>query len=118
MPGIEQIQVNAAIGLTFGSVLRSVLRQDPDVIMVGEIRDEETAEMACRAALVGRLVLATVHANSAEGVPVRLQDLGVPKYLVEDVLVGVLGQRFENSDVCNNSRQLFVELSTSILWKA
>lgn len=74
-------------------MLRGVLRHDPNVILVGEIRDSETAEIAVRAAQVGRLVLSTLHTNSAEGALRRLVDLGVPEFLVRDVLRGVLGQR-------------------------
>jgi general secretion pathway protein E len=92
LPGIEQIQVHEEIGLTFARALRSILRQDPNVIMIGEIRDEETAAMACRAAMVGRMVLSTLHTNSAEGAYNRLMDLGVPRYLIDDVLHGVLAQ--------------------------
>lgn len=92
LPGIQQIQVRAEIGLTFARVLRSILRHDPNVIMVGEIRDPETAEIACRAAQVGRMVLSTLHTRSAAGAATRLVDLGVPRYIVEDVLVGVLAQ--------------------------
>lgn len=93
LDGIEQVQVDASLGLTFARVLRSVLRQDPDVLMIGEIRDGETAEIACRAALVGRLVLSTLHTGSPDAAKTRLLDLGVEQYLVDDVLVGVLGQR-------------------------
>lgn len=93
LDGVEQIQVNAEIGLSFAAVLRAMLRQDPDIVMIGEIRDEETAEIACRAALIGRLVLATLHASSAEGVPKRLMDLGVERFMIDDVLLGVLAQR-------------------------
>lgn len=80
------------IGLTFARILRGVLRHDPNVILVGEIRDSETAEIAVRAAQVGRLVLSTLHTNSAAGALNRLVDLGVPEFLVRDVLRGVLGQ--------------------------
>jgi len=90
--GVEQIQVHEEIGLTFASALRSILRQDPNIIMIGEIRDEETAAIACRAALVGRMVLSTLHTNSAKGALSRLVDLGVPEYLVREVLNGVLSQ--------------------------
>lgn len=92
LDGIDQIQVHPDIGLGFGVALRSVLRQDPNVIMVGEIRDRETAEIACRAALVGRLVLSTLHTNSAAGAYARLVDLGVEPFIVKDVLRGVLSQ--------------------------
>jgi len=95
LPGVEQVQVHEEIGMTFAKALRSFLRQDPNIIMVGEIRDEETAEIACRAALVGRMVLSTLHTNSPEGAVTRLMDLGVPDYIVKDVLRGVLGQSLE-----------------------
>ncbi|MDX8355271.1 GspE/PulE family protein [Cognatiyoonia sp. IB215182] len=95
LSGIEQVQVNAALGLTFGRVLRTTLRHDPDVLMIGEIRDEETAEIACRAALIGRLVLATVHASTARLVRERFINLGVAEYLIDEVLLGVLSQRLE-----------------------
>ena len=92
LEGINQTQVHAEIGLDFATSLRALLRQDPNVLMIGEIRDAETAAMACRAALVGRLVLSTLHVNSAEEAPLRLRDLGVENYLVDAVLVGVLAQ--------------------------
>lgn len=92
LPGLQQIQVQDEIGLSFARILRGVLRHDPNVIMIGEIRDPETAEIAVRAAQVGRLVLSTLHANSASGAVNRLVDLGVPRFLVDDVLRGVLGQ--------------------------
>jgi general secretion pathway protein E len=95
LPGVEQVQVNPQVGLTFAAVLRAALRQDPDILMVGEIRDGETAEIAARAALIGRLVLATIHTGSPEAVRTRLVDLGVPAYLVDDVLLGVLSQRLQ-----------------------
>lgn len=93
LQGIEQVQVHEEIGMTFATALRSFLRQDPNIIMVGEIRDQETAEIACRAALVGRLVLSTLHTSSPQGAVTRLVDLGVPEFIVHDVLRGVLGQR-------------------------
>ena len=91
--GINQIQVHAQIGLTFASLLRSILRQDPDVIMVGEIRDGETAQIAVQAALTGHLVLSTLHTNSAAAAITRLRDMGVEDYLLTAVLRGVLAQR-------------------------
>lgn len=91
--GVGQIQVNEKIGLTFASGLRSVLRQDPDVLMVGEIRDPETAEIAIHAALTGHMVLSTLHTNDAPAAATRLIDLGVPSYLLSSCLVGVLAQR-------------------------
>lgn len=90
--GVQQVQVQEEIGLSFARVLRGVLRHDPNVILIGEIRDAETAEIAVRAAQVGRLVLSTLHTNSAGGALNRLVDLGVPEFLVRDVLRGVLGQ--------------------------
>lgn len=95
LPDVEQVQVHEEVGLTFASALRSILRQDPNVIMVGEIRDRETAEIVCRAALVGRMVLSTLHTRSASGAVARLVDLGVDEFMVRDVLRGVLGQELE-----------------------
>ena len=79
--------------MTFAAALRSILRQDPDIIMIGEIRDEETAEIAVRAAITGHLVFSTLHTNDAPGVITRLEDMKVPDYLVADALVGVIAQR-------------------------
>ena len=91
--GINQIQVKPQIGLTFATLLRSILRQDPDVIMVGEIRDGETAQIAVQAALTGHLVLSTVHTNSAATTVARLRDMGLEDYLMTAVLRGILAQR-------------------------
>ena len=93
LPGVVQVQVRADIGLTFAAGLRSILRQDPDVIMVGEIRDPETARIAVQAALTGHLVISTVHTNSALSAIARLVDLGVEDYLLADVMRGAVGQR-------------------------
>lgn len=93
IPGVTQVQVSEKSGLTFGTALRSILRQDPDIILVGEIRDSETAMLAVRAALTGHLVLATLHANDAPSAPARLIDMGVPPYLLSSVLRGVMAQR-------------------------
>ncbi len=95
IPGVQQVQVHDAVGLSFARVLRGILRHDPNVILVGEIRDEETAEIACRAAQVGRMVLSTLHTSSADGAITRLIDLGVPEFIVRDVLKGVLAQSLE-----------------------
>ena len=92
-PGLNQMQVNADIGLTFAAGLRSILRQDPDIILVGEIRDAETAEIACRAALTGHLVFTTLHTNDAPTTITRLLDIGIPRYLVASVLIGIIAQR-------------------------
>ncbi len=93
MGGINQIQINSQIGLTFASGLRSVLRQDPDVVMVGEVRDGETADLAVQAALTGHIVLTTLHTNSASGVLPRLIDMGVEPFLIGSVINTVIGQR-------------------------
>ena len=93
LEGINQVQVEPQIDMTFARALRAILRQDPDVIMIGEIRDQETAEIAVRAALVGRMVLSTIHTNDAVSAITRLLDLGVPPYLLAATLRGVLSQR-------------------------
>ena len=93
LKGVGQIQVNPKIGLTFASGLRAILRQDPDVIMVGEIRDKETAEIAIQASLTGHLVFATIHTNDAPGAVTRLVDMGVEPFLVSSSLLAVLAQR-------------------------
>lgn len=93
MLGITQTQVNTKANMTFAAALRSILRQDPDIIMIGEIRDEETAEIAVRAAITGHLVFSTLHTNDAPGAITRLEDMGVPDYLVADALAGVIAQR-------------------------
>lgn len=85
--------MNEKAGLTFGSALRSILRQDPDIIMIGEIRDQETAEIAVKASITGHLVVSTLHTNSAVGTITRLSDMGVEKYLIADSTVGVIAQR-------------------------
>ena len=91
--GVTQTSVHSDIGLTFAAALRSILRQDPDTILVGEIRDQETADVAVRAALTGHLLLATLHTNSAVAAITRLQDMGIPAYLIASALEGVLAQR-------------------------
>lgn len=90
---VNQVQVNVKAGLTFAAGLRSILRQDPDIVMIGEIRDKETAEIAIKAALTGHLVLSTLHTNDAPSTVTRLIDMGVAPYLVSSALVGVLAQR-------------------------
>jgi type II secretory ATPase GspE/PulE/Tfp pilus assembly ATPase PilB-like protein len=91
--GINQIQVNAKSGLTFGSGLRSILRHDPDVVLIGEIRDRETAEIAVQASLTGHLVFSTLHTNDAPGATTRLVDMGIEPYLVASTLELVAAQR-------------------------
>lgn len=93
MNGVNQIQVNADVGLTFASGLRSILRQDPDIVMVGEIRDSETANLAVQAALTGHLVFSTLHTNSAAGVLPRLLDMGIEPFLIASTVNTVIGQR-------------------------
>lgn len=93
MPRVNQIQINTKANMTFANALRSILRQDPDIIMVGEIRDEETAQIAIRAAITGHLVLSTLHTNDAAGAILRLVDMGIPDYLVSDAVVGIISQR-------------------------
>ena len=91
--GIIQIQVNQSIGVTFAEVLKATLRNDPDIIVISEIRDEVTAEIAVRAALTGHLVISTIHTNDAVSTLIRLVDMGILKYLILDSLIGVIGQR-------------------------
>jgi general secretion pathway protein E len=93
LAGINQIQVKPQIGLTFANLLRSILRQDPDVIMIGEIRDGETAQIAVQASLTGHLMLSTLHTNTAAAAVTRLRDMGLEDYLISAVLRGVLAQR-------------------------
>ncbi|MDD3296538.1 MAG: ATPase, T2SS/T4P/T4SS family [Candidatus Omnitrophica bacterium] len=105
--GMRQVNVNPQIGLTFASALRSFLRQDPDIIMVGEIRDLETAEIAVQAALTGHLVLSTLHTNDAPSAFTRLVDMGVEPFLVSSSLLGVLAQRLVRK-ICDKCRQEYV----------
>lgn len=91
--GINQCQVNTKAGMTFAAALRSILRQDPDIVMIGEMRDQETAEIAIRAAITGHLVLSTLHTNDAASTIIRLVDMGIPAYMVATSLIGVIAQR-------------------------
>jgi general secretion pathway protein E len=93
LDGITQIQVNPRIGLDFASGLRSIVRQDPDILMIGEIRDHETAEIAIESALTGHLVFSTLHTNDAAGAVTRMQDMGVESYLISSSLLGIQAQR-------------------------
>lgn len=104
VPGISQIQVNHKIDLTFARALRSILRQNPDVIMVGETRDQETADMAIQASLTGHFVLSTIHTNDAASVPTRLIDMGVQPFLISSSLVGALAQRLIRT-LCNHCKE-------------
>jgi general secretion pathway protein E len=107
LDGISQMQVNVKRGVTFATGLRALLRQDPDVILVGEIRDNETAQLAIQASLTGHLVLATLHTNDAPSAIPRLVDIGIEPYLVTSSLLAVLGQRLlrRRCQVCHGSAQ-------------
>ena len=104
--GINQVQINEKTGMTFASGLRSILRQDPDIIAVGEIRDGETAEIAMRAAITGHLVLSTVHTNDVLSTVERLKDIGVPNYLIAGALNGVISQRLVRT-ICPDCKQAY-----------
>lgn len=116
LEGINQIQIQASINLTFGRALRSILRQDPDVILVGEMRDSETAQIATQAALTGHLVLSTLHTNTAASAIVRLKDLGIPHYLISSSLIGVLSQRLIRV-LCDKCKAPINELEVSDLYQ-
>ncbi len=113
LAGINQVQVNPKAGLTFANGLRSFLRQDPDIIMVGEIRDEETARITIHAALTGHLVLSTLHTNDAPGAVARLVDMGIEPFLVASSMVGVVAQRLVRV-LCDRCKQAFAP-STELL---
>ena len=104
LPGISQVQVKPEIGLSFASALRSFLRQDPDIMMVGEIRDLETAQVAVQASLTGHLILSTLHTNDAAGAITRLRDMGVEEFLLTSTLIGVIAQRLVRR-LCANCRE-------------
>jgi type IV pilus assembly protein PilB len=105
--GVNQVHANHKVGMTFARALRSILRQDPDVIMIGEIRDAETADIAVKSALTGHLVLSSVHANDAPGTVTRLIDMGVPRYLVGSAVMLVMAQRLVRR-VCERCREYYV----------
>jgi type IV pilus assembly protein PilB len=104
--GIMQVAINDGAGMTFSRALRSFLRQDPDIIMVGEMRDLETAQISIQASLTGHLVLSTLHTNDSPGAVTRLVDMGVEPFLISSTLMGVLGQRLVRT-VCKNCRTPF-----------
>jgi type IV pilus assembly protein PilB len=104
--GIMQVAINESVGLTFSKALRSFLRQDPDIIMVGEMRDLETAQISIQASLTGHLVLSTLHTNDSPGAVTRLIDMGVEPFLISSTLMAVLGQRLVRT-VCKNCRTPF-----------
>jgi general secretion pathway protein E len=109
MPGINQIQVKPQIDLTFANALRSIVRQDPDVIMIGEIRDLETAQIAVQSALTGHLVLSTVHTNDAPSTVNRLLDMGVEDYLLTSTVIGILAQRLVRT-LCPQCKEPYAAL--------
>jgi general secretion pathway protein E len=104
LEGINQIQVHTQIGLTFANALRSILRQDPDIIMIGEMRDGETAQIAVQSALTGHLVLSTLHTNTATGAVIRMLDMGVEPYLITSSVNGVLSQRLVRT-LCEHCKE-------------
>ncbi len=107
MKGISQIQVNRKIDLTFARGLRSIVRQDPDVVLIGEIRDRETAEIAVQSALTGHLVFSTLHTNDAPGAITRLVDIGVEPFLISSAVIAVAGQRLVRI-LCNNCKEPYI----------
>ena len=107
LEGINQIQVHSQIGLTFANALRSILRQDPDIIMIGEMRDGETAQIAVQSALTGHLVLSTLHTNTAAGAVIRMQDMGVERYLITSSVNGVLSQRLVRT-LCKHCKEAVI----------
>lgn len=109
--GINQVQVNTKAGLTFATGLRSILRQDPDIIMIGEIRDTETANIAVRAAITGHLVLSTLHTNDTASSIARLVDMGIEPYLISSAVVGIVSQRLVKK-LCNNCKETYEASST------
>ena len=106
LEGINQIQAHSQIGLSFANALRSILRQDPDIIMIGEMRDGETAQIAVQASLTGHLVLSTLHTNTAASAVIRMQDMGVERYLITSTVNGVLAQRLVRT-LCQHCREAF-----------
>jgi len=113
LKNVDQTQVNPKAGLTFAAALRSILRQDPNVVMIGEIRDLETASIAFRVAQTGQLVLSTLHTNTAPGAIIRLLDMGVESYLIASSLIGVLNQRLVRT-VCPNCKEKYTPLKEEI----
>jgi type IV pilus assembly protein PilB len=113
MSGINQVQVNEKVGLTFPFILRSILRQDPNVVMVGEIRDLETAEIALQASLTGHLVLSTLHTNDAPSAVTRLVDIGIPPYLIASSIVGVIAQRLVRV-ICPGCKEEYIPSSEEL----
>lgn len=107
IPGVNQVQVNPVAGLTFASGLRSFLRQDPNVILVGEIRDTETTDLALQAALTGHLVFSTLHTSNAAGALPRLLDLGAEKFLLASTMNAIVGQRILRK-ICSSCKEEYI----------
>src|SRR5690625_2341395 len=121
--GVNQVQVNEAVGMTFATGLRSILRQDPDIVMIGEIRDFETGQIAIRASLTGHLVLSTLHTNSAVAALTRLADMGIEPFLIASSLTGVVAQRLvrrvchdcmETVEPTEREREMFSQVNLTI----
>ena len=117
LPGINQVQVNEKIDLSFSRVLRSALRQDPDIMLIGEMRDQETAQIAMRAAITGHMVLSTLHTNDAISTPIRLLNMGVPAYMVAMSVRAVLAQRLVRM-VCESCSTGYTPLPSELTWLA
>jgi type IV pilus assembly protein PilB len=113
LAGINQVQINEKVGLTFPFVLRSILRQDPNVIMLGEIRDEETAEIAVQSSMTGHLVLSTLHTNDAPSAVTRLVDIGIPPYMIAGSVIGVVAQRLVRT-ICPDCREEYMPSRDSL----
>jgi type II secretory ATPase GspE/PulE/Tfp pilus assembly ATPase PilB-like protein len=114
LQGITQAQINPGVGFTFESGIRSVLRQDPDILMIGEIRDKQTARIAIEAALTGHLVLSTLHTNDAPSAVMRLMDMGIEPFLINAALIGVLAQRLARK-ICPMCRVMIIESDKQLL---
>jgi MSHA biogenesis protein MshE len=115
LPGLNQVQVHEKIDLSFSRVLRTVLRQDPDIVLIGEMRDQETAEIGMRAAMTGHLVLSTLHTNDAISTPIRLLDMGVPRYMVALSVHMVVAQRLVRV-ICGNCRDVYQPTANEHEW--
>jgi type IV pilus assembly protein PilB len=113
LPGVNQVQINEKVGLTFPFVLRSILRQDPNVIMLGEIRDEETAEIAVQSSMTGHLVLSTLHTNDAPSAVTRLIDIGIPPYMIANSVIGVVAQRLVRT-ICPDCKEEYIPSGDSL----
>ena len=114
LPGINQVQTNAKAGLTFASALRSILRSDPDVVLIGEIRDHETAQIAIEAALTGHLVLSTLHTNDSPSAVTRLIEMGIEPFLVGSAIDCVLAQRLARR-LCSKCKEIYVPTEDTLV---